>query len=120
MISGEWSKTDKSEEVNISLGTYVRPGEIEEAFELKSVPRPWGVGVIQPGPRLPGTIYLLWLIFFLVLIGTFIANAHKADGWLWFYSVFFISLPLLGFFLYVWSFEVRRWENSDYSPYATE
>ncbi|MFG0263471.1 MAG: DUF4178 domain-containing protein, partial [Novipirellula sp. JB048] len=52
MLSFETTKTDSSEERNVSLATYLSIEEIEAAFGLENVSRPWGVGAIQPSRKL--------------------------------------------------------------------
>lgn len=125
MISYEWSVSGKSEELNVSLGTYVTTEEIEKAFGLTNLPRPWGVGVIQPRPKVGGKVFLVWPIFLFLLLliqGLFSTSDPKtgADPWLMFYGMVFVSAIPIGILVYWYSFEVQRWKDSDYSPYATE
>lgn len=125
MISFEWSNTGKSEEVNISEGTYLTVDQVEEAFGVKSIPRPWGVGVIQPGPWPGWGVFLLWPLFivFLVMIHAAFSKpgpTNGSDGWLCFYAILLVSAVPAGILAFRHAFEVNRWQNSDYSPYATE
>lgn len=125
MLSFEWSGTKKSREVNITVGTYVPVEEIEKAFGVKELSRPWGVGVIQPFAGPGKQFYLMWVAFMVVLIGTQIlfgkpGSRVGADGWLCFYGLLMVSAGPAAALAYRYSFEVKRWENSDYSPYATE
>jgi hypothetical protein len=109
----------ESSEVNVSLGTYLTTDEVEKAFGVKDLLRPWGVGPIQPRPSAGKGVFLAWPVFLVVLlvIGSLFS---KADGWLMFYGMIFVSLIPLGILGYYYSFEVKRWEDSDYSPYASE
>ncbi len=125
MVSFEWSETGSSQEVNISLGTYLTVDEITNAFKVRGISRPWGVGVIQPGPWPGWGVFLLWPMFilFLVMIQAAYSKpgaANGADGWLCFYSILFVSIVPLASLAFRYAFEVNRWQNSDYSPYATE
>ena len=120
MLSFEWSNTGRSEELNTSLGTYLTVDEIESAFGVKNIGRPWGVGVIQPAPSFDKKIWLLWFVFIVVLIGTFAAFSSKADPMLCFIGLFLVSTVPVGILFYLYSFEVNRWQNSDFSPYASE
>ena len=43
-----------------------------------------------------------------------------ADPWLCFYGLVAISALPVGILAYQFSFERKRWEDSDYNPYATE
>lgn len=125
MLSFEWSETGKSEELNVSVGTYVPVDEIRRAFGLKILSRPWGVGVIQPGPWPGWGLFGLWPVFIVIAFLTHAGFSKPgvgqgSDGWLCFYAILFISIVPVCILAYRYSFEVRRWENSDYSPYATE
>ncbi len=125
MLSFEFSRTDASQEMNVSIGTYITTDEIEKAFGLQSITRPWSVGMIQPRPQFSAAIFMMWFAFALVLIVIFMAFATSSpqtgsDPWLLFYALVFVSLVPIGIIAYRHSFEVKRWENSDYSPYATE
>ena len=124
MVSFEWSGSKKSQEVNISEGTYVTPETIEKAFGV-SVPRAWSVGAIQPYQGADKSIFIAWAAFAALLVIIQIAFHTSsvrtgADGWLCFYGLLMVSAGPVGAVLYRGSFETKRWENSDYSPYATE
>ncbi len=124
MISYEWSESGQSEEVNVSLGTYLTTDEIEKAFGLTGLPRPWGVGVIQPRPAVKSGVFLMWPGFLLLLIiiqAVFSTSDSKtgADPWLMFYGMIFVSAIPLGILGFWHAFEVQRWKDSDYSPYAS-
>ena len=61
MLSQEASEN----EVNWSLGTYMTNEEVEKAFGLKPLPRPWGIGPNQP---FTGQFYYTWALLPLVLL----------------------------------------------------
>ena len=53
-------------EINWSLGTYVTPKQIEEAFQVTGLPRPSGVAPNQPYKQ--WWVYKYWLAFIVVLL----------------------------------------------------
>jgi Domain of unknown function (DUF4178) len=114
-----------SEEINVSLGTYLPVYELEKAFKLEGVKMPWSVGPIQPAP---GGGYQFWwtnaifiLFLFLTQIGFGILHPNKAPDIVFLViSIGVVSLIPIGVLIYKHSFEVKRWENSDYSPYSQE
>lgn len=114
-----------SEEVNVSLGTYMPIEDVEKAFGLKALPRPFSVGPIQPAPQV-GAAFIGTHLGFILLIGVvhvLFTSLHpnKAPDFL--VTVLATGLvsiiPVLAY-LYKYSYEVKRWENSDYSPYAKQ
>ena len=123
MLSSEKTVTDGSEEINISLGIYITPEEIEKAFGVEDLSRPWGVGMIQPAPR-AGDMMKLWVMFVIALVllgGLFsLALSNGVDGGFFLLSLVLASVIPVGFLFYKYQFEVNRWKDSDYSPYATE
>jgi hypothetical protein len=124
MLSFETSFTTKSEEMNISLGTYVWPHEIERIFGIKNVPKPWGVGPISPKPDVGKGVFILWATFLATLLGIHIRYytgyaSTGSDFWLMFYGMIGVSLPPLFVLIYLYNFEVQRWRNSDFSPYVS-
>ncbi|QEG39654.1 DUF4178 domain-containing protein [Roseimaritima ulvae] len=125
MLSFERSKTDKSEESNVSVGRYLFPQEIEQAFGIKNVSRPWGVGPIQPRPKIGASFYLCWILALFLLAVIHLAfstplSATGSDPWLLFYGMIFVSLPPAGVLLYLHHFERQRWRDSDFNPYASD
>ncbi|MCH2212909.1 MAG: DUF4178 domain-containing protein [Fuerstiella sp.] len=123
MLSSERSESDDSQELNVSLGVYKSTEEIEQAFGITDLVRPWGVGVIQPAPR-AGDVMKLWAMF-LVVLGLldllFLATLKQGvDQWFFATSLGLASLIPIGFLFYKYQFEVNRWKDSDFSPYATE
>jgi hypothetical protein len=123
MLSFEGSSTGASSEMNISVGRYMPHEEVEAAFGLKDLPRPWSVSPNQPAPPV-GSLVLSWFGFVGLLLLLYVIAQTKIltpepDGWMLWYGLLTVSaIPVMSM-LYAWSFEHRRWENSDYSPYAT-
>jgi hypothetical protein len=109
--------------MNISVGRYMPHEEVEAAFGLKDLPRPWSVSPNQPAPPV-GSLVLSWFGFVGLLLVLYVIAQTKIltpepDGWMLWYGLLTVSaIPVMSM-LYAWSFEHRRWENSDYSPYAT-
>ncbi|MCH2201020.1 MAG: hypothetical protein MK102_03555, partial [Fuerstiella sp.] len=66
----------------------------------------------------------LWAMF-LVVLGLldllFLATLKQGvDQWFFATSLGLASLIPIGFLFYKYQFEVNRWKDSDFSPYATE
>ncbi len=125
MLSLEWTTTTKSQELNVSLGTYMQVDEVEKAFDLKRIARPWGCGPMSPKPQVGFGIYLLWLMFLIALfaIHSLYYTGYPTTGsdpWLLFYGMLGVTLPLICVWIYQYNFEVQRWKDSDFSPYASE
>ena len=123
MLSFERSGSKKSGELNISLGTYVTPDEIEQAFGVKDLHRPFGVGPIQPKAR-NGSVFMMWIGFIvltLIMYGVFNNTiTGGVNGPFLFLILFLLSVMPICVGIYNYSFEVQRWRDSDYSPYSTE
>ncbi len=123
MMSFETTTSEKGEEINVSIGTYLTIEVIEAAFNLKDVPRPFGVGTIQPLPN-RADVWGLWICFaslLAVLDYFFVSGAVKqpVNQFHFFVAQMFVfAFPMLMWFGRR-AFEVNRWSNSDYSPYAT-
>jgi hypothetical protein len=124
MLSIESSFTTKSEEINVSLGTYLKPETVETAFGIPDTGRAWGVGMIQPRPAIGYGVFLLWFAFMTAIaaIAAFFGGTAfgKVDPWMAFYAILFVSIVPAGALIFMYAFEVKRWENSDYSPYRSE
>lgn len=121
ILSIERSGFGKDQEANVSEGHYLKPEQVEEVFRVSGLPRPWGVGVVQPRPSPGPMFWLAWLGFALYLAFAFVVIGRgQADGWLWFYAMFGVSLIPVLVVLYLHNFEVQRWKDSDYSPYASD
>ncbi|MAI72896.1 MAG: hypothetical protein CMM01_18595 [Rhodopirellula sp.] len=118
MLSYEWSETKTSSEVTVSESVYVQTDEIETAFGVENLPRSFGVGPIQPAPSFDPRLFITWPVLSLVLLLLYLA--FGADPWLLYYGLVAVSALPVGIFGYRHSFERKRWEDSDYSPYATE
>ncbi|TWT94887.1 hypothetical protein Pla100_34580 [Neorhodopirellula pilleata] len=130
MISFERSGVGKTSEINVSLGTYMTVDEIEKAFNLSDLRRPWGVGVIQPAMKFPVGIFLTWVVFFVFIVFVHgVAGSMVGPGkWLTkapdegilVLAVIGISVVPALMLLLKYNHEVTRWKDSDYSPYASE
>ena len=60
------------------------------------------------------------VLLFLINSGFYTGQATTgSDMWLMFYGMIGVSLPPLGVLIYLHNFEVQRWRDSDYSPYAS-
>jgi len=123
MLSFEGSSTTLSSEMNISVGRYMPHEEVEAAFGVTDLPRGWGVSPNQPAPPV-GAMVLSWAGFVVLMMIVYVFAQTKIltpepDGWLFWYGFLAVSAVPAMSVLYAWSFEHRRWENSDYSPYAT-
>ncbi len=122
MLSFETSKSDKGSEKNASLGTYLTVEDIEAAFKLTDLPRPFGVGTIQPNPS-RSDVWMLWGCFAVLLLFldfVFVSGALKTpvrQGHFFFAEIMALAFPA-ALAAMRGSFEVNRWSNSDYSPYA--
>lgn len=125
MLSFENTAGPQAAEIVASIGRYITAEELETAFDVKELPRPWGVGPIQPKAKFPIGIFVLWVVFLGVLIRTQMAYdsnyfGKSADPWLCFYGILAISTVPIAIMIYRYSFEVSRWKDSDYSPYASD
>jgi hypothetical protein len=102
-------------EQNVSLGIYARPAEIEQAFGVKNLRRPWSIGMNQPGPSI-GFVTLSWIVFaVLMILIDLTLSARKTpvvDQRFLFYALFLISIIPIAALVYRISFESRRWQNS--------
>lgn len=110
-------------EVNISIGTYLRHEEIERAFQLKKeLPRSWKVAPNQPFPCDRG-IFVQWAMFAIAMGVIYLgasAISSSADPWMLAWGLFLVSIIPVGAGIVNHSFDVKRWSDSDYSPYATD
>jgi hypothetical protein len=109
-------------EVNMTLSRYMTYEEVEEAFGVEELPRSWEVAPNQPSPC-DGQIYVHWAMFLAALFLIWLMAKPmfgKADGWLLFYAMLFVSVIPIGSMLTNYFFDVKRWSESDFSPYSTE
>ncbi len=122
MLSFEKTKSDKGSEENVSLGRYISVDEVESAFNLKDLPRPFGVGTIEPQPS-RADVWGLWVCLaslLAVLDFVFVSGAVKtpvSQGHFMTAQFIVAAFPLVMLAMRG-TFEVNRWKNSDYSPYA--
>lgn len=111
------------DEINVSLSSHVPHEELETAFGVEELWRPWSVGPCQPAPK-NGGVYFMWLLFggllFFVNILFSMFGSHSVDQWLFIYALFFASIIPIGTLFHGYQFEVNRWKDSDYSPYASD
>lgn len=113
-----------SEEINVSLATYISVDELEKAFGLTELRRPWGVGPIQPAPNIGGWRMLYCNLGFVGLLAlihvafSIFKFGKGADIGTMLVAMLLVSLMPLGLFVYKYNFEVKRWANSDFSPYS--
>ena len=116
-------KRMKLGEVNVSPGKYVKHEVIEEAFGLKGeLPRGWMVAPNQPFPCDRG-IYRQWLMFGLAMGLIYLGAAglsDSADPWVLVYGLGFLSVIPIGALMVNHSFDVKRWSESDHSPYTSD
>jgi hypothetical protein len=123
MLSFEMTRGDKGQEINVSLGTYLTVDEVEAAFNVQDIPRPFGVGTIQPQPS-RADVWGMWVCFaslLAVLDFIFVSGAVKQPvSQFHFFAAqaAVAAFPILMLFGRH-TFEINRWSNSDYSPYDT-
>lgn len=112
----------EGKEINISLGEYLPHAELEQAFGLKNVRRGWGVAPNQPCP-VGNEVYGYWLVFvvFIAAAWGLLSNmrASGVDTALGVWALILVSLQPLGTMIYKSSFEVSRWKDSEFNPYAS-
>jgi hypothetical protein len=126
MISFENSAGQESAEIIASVGRYMTTDEVESAFGIQKLPRPWGIGPIQPAPRFHYGFFISWIVFIAVMVGVFTKyvtvqrGGGGSDPWLLFYGILFLSAVPIGIMVYKYSIEVNRWKDSDYNPYASD
>lgn len=120
MLSSERITSTKGNELNVSFGTYVGKDVIETAFGLDELPTAWGVGTIQPKPDY-SDVWMLWigfgvLLFVLNLVCT--SLSYSFDQFYFYAALVAVSAPPILLLILNHQFEVSRWQESDYSPYA--
>jgi hypothetical protein len=123
MISVETAgMTQAQREVNVSLGSYLPRDEVQAAFKLPSLAQGWGVAPNQPNPT-DTNVYWMWGVAAIALIALdlFVTQVKPdIDHGLTVIAMVLVSLVPLGTFRYSRDFEKRRWEESEFSPYATD
>ena len=109
-------------EVNMSLGTYLPHADIEAAFGTEELPKSFKVAPNQPFPC-DRSIYGHWGFFVVALFITYFGATvirPSVDVWLLVWALFFVSLiPIIAMIVNT-TFDVSRWSDSDFSPYATD
>ncbi|MDA7980417.1 MAG: DUF4178 domain-containing protein [Pirellulales bacterium] len=126
-IGGRDSEDKNSSEINLTLATYIPHEEIEASFGVKGLSRGWGVSPNQPSP-VDKKVYLWWLVggvlilllYAIFLSGMLGATASKLDGGILFWALIFVSAIPGGALIYHYSFEKRRWQDSEFNPYASD
>jgi hypothetical protein len=109
-------------EVNMTLSRYMSFDEVEEAFGVEELPRSWEVAPNQPAPC-NRKIYGQWAMFLGALFLLWIMAKPmfgKADGWLLMWAMFGVSIVPIVALIVNHAFDVKRWSESDFSPYSTE
>jgi hypothetical protein len=125
LSDGQHEGEEVNQEVTVSKGTYVSIEDIEKGFALDDLRRPLGVGAIQPSPQL-GIHYLWATVGFLLFIAfTFqvmkwLHRNNPPDSSMMWTGFFLIALLPVLVLVYKYSFEVKRWHNSEYNPYSRE
>jgi len=108
-------------ELTISLGRWMPPDAVEQAFQVSNLPRSFAVAPNQPSPC-DRRVYGLWGIFALascIIFGAARAVSSTPDPWLLAWALFLISaLPVIAGIVN-FSFDVKRWSDSEFSPYST-
>ncbi len=123
MLSFERTVSNQGTELNVSLGEYIEKEALEEAFGVKDIPPAFGVGTIQPQTK-RGDVWLTWVATMLLLIVldfAFVNGAVKkpVNQFFFFMAMVGVSLLPIGMFFARHAFEVNRWKDSDYNPYAS-
>lgn len=120
MLSYERSGWGDTQETTVSVGYYLQPEELEAIFGVTDLKRSWGVGVIEPSPNPGWKLYAMWAGFFAYLVAVVKHfGGNNLDGWLMFYAFGGVSLIPGLVLTWLYMFEVSRWSESDYSPYAS-
>lgn len=118
-LSGATS-SNTAKEVNMSLATYVPHAELEEAFQLKTLPRGFVVGSNQPNP-VDRRVYAYWVAFVVVVvlldagISAARGGSNVDHGWLVAAVLFLSVVPLLSWMV-ASGYEKSRWQQSMYGP----
>lgn len=124
MLSFEKSSSAAGNEMVVSHSRYLDIDTLEAAFGVKDLPRPWGIGTIQPQKPLPtGFWWILASTFGILLFlhAVFSAGADPAKsadlgGHLITAILMLVAWPV-GVLLNRRGVEQSRWRDSDYSPY---
>jgi uncharacterized membrane protein YeaQ/YmgE (transglycosylase-associated protein family)/Zn finger protein HypA/HybF involved in hydrogenase expression len=112
-----------NEEVTVSRGEYITVDEIAQAFNVNGMRRALGVGAIQPAPKMGFRFLYSYIAFILILnliyvLGKWLQPSKPPDGILLMIAIGLVTAFPAFVILYLFSFEQKRWRNSDYSPYG--
>ncbi len=118
------SENESNVEVTVSRGIYVPAEEIQQAFGLKELRKPFGVGAIQPAPKmgyrfLVSYVAFVAILFAIYLLGRLLQPTRPPDSFMLAIALGIVTAFPIFVATYLHSFEVQRWRNSDYSPYAS-
>ena len=118
------SEKESNVEVTVSRGVYVPAEEIQQAFGLKELRKPFGVGAIQPAPKMGYRFLISYVAFVAILLaiyllGRLLQPTRPPDIFMLAVAVGIVTAFPIFVATYLHSFEVQRWRNSDYSPYAS-
>lgn len=124
MLSFEKSNSAAGQEMVVSHSRYLDIDTLEAAFGLKDLPRPWGIGTIQPQEPISADFW--WILVSTVTLLIVIYNVYSNGANPEESKIFMKHLVLAMMILAVWpvitfvmrsNFEKNRWSNSDYNPY---
>lgn len=108
-------------EINATVSEYLPVDEVEKAFGVTGLPRSFGVAPNQPNP-VTAAVYLQWLAFLAgiwMIYAALPAITHRSvDFPLTVWAILLVSLMPIGSWLYSRSFEMSRWRDSEFNPYA--
>ena len=124
MLSFEKSNSAAGKEMVVSHSKYLDVDTLEAAFGLKDLPRPWGIGTIQPQKPLPTGFWWILASTFGILMLFYMMYSSSADptksgdlmGHL-IIAVLMLAAWPIGVLVKRGSVEQSRWSDSDYSPY---
>ncbi|MEI8379704.1 MAG: DUF4178 domain-containing protein [Planctomycetota bacterium] len=124
MLSFEKSTSAAGNELVVSQSKYLDVDTLEAAFGLKDLPRPWGIGTIQPALPLPTGFWWILASTFGILMLLYMVYSSGADptksgdfaGHLIIAVLMLIAWPIV-VLVKRSEVEVKRWNDSDYSPY---
>ncbi len=126
MLSFEKSTTESGQELNVSRGTYLPIETLETAFGQQDLPRPWEFGTIQPLPVF-GDVWLICVGLIAILVVLFMTLATgtagpEADGKIFHFIIALVAILAWPVMMQLNrnACDVKRWSESDYSPYAQE
>jgi len=126
MLSFEQSATGETQELVITRLDHAPVEEVEEGFGLTGLPRPWGVGPIQPAPVAPPGFWWMFAVTLALIWLTWSVGAMAGGGaarpsafYTWAATLGLSAWPLWQF-VRSSEFETQRWQDSPFSPQAVE